>query len=140
MGPCRVEGTTIILPSGLKLFYDKLAMEDNEYWYQQAQWRKKLYGAKLLENVVQALDRQHVVEAGLRTEIRARRAGLSDPRVLWNVHDENVHCVPDEEAPILAGIALEEMKRNSAWSAGLPLNAEVKMGKNFGELIEWKPD
>ena len=155
IGPCKVEGATIILPSGLKLFYDGLAMKDNEYWYSQAQWRKKLYGAKLLENVVQALDRQHVVEAGLRTEDRARRAGLTDPRVLLNVHDENVHCVPDDEAPTLASIALEDMQRNIKWSEawiekisecdepiehpGLPLNAEVKMGKIFGELSEWTP-
>ena len=139
VGPCKVEGTTIILPSGLKLFYDDLGMMENEYWYKQAQFTKKLYGAKLLENVVQALDRQHVVEAGLRTERAARRAGLTDPRVLLNVHDENVHCVPDDEAAALAAIALTEMKRNSSWSEGLPLNAEVKMGKNFGELSEWKP-
>ena len=138
-GPCVVDGATIILPSGLKLYYDNLRIESNEFFYDQAQFRKKLYGAKLLENMVQALDRQHVVEAGLRTEDRARAIGLTDPRVLLNVHDENVYCVPDEEAPTLASIALEEMKRPCAWGEGLPLNAEVKVGKNFGELQEWKP-
>jgi hypothetical protein len=138
VGPCHVEGTTIILPSGLKLFYDNLRMEDGEYWYDQAQFRRKLYGAKMLENVVQALDRQHVVEAGLRTEARARELGI-DGRVLLNVHDENVHCVPDEQAYVLAEIALEEMRRNEPWCATLPLAAEVKLGKNFGEMEEWKP-
>ena len=134
-----MEGATIILPSGLKLFYDGLALEDDEYWYKQAQWRKKLYGAKLLENVVQALDRQQVVEAGLRTQDRARALGV-DGRVLLNVHDENVHCCPDDQAPTLASIALEEMKRVPTWGVGLPLNAEVKIGKNFGEMFEWKPE
>ena len=138
VGPCRVEGTTIILPSGLRLFYDNLRFEDNEYWYNQAQFRRKLYGAKLLENVVQALDRQHVVEAGLRTEQRALALGI-DGRVLLNVHDENVHCVPDEQAVTLAELALEEMRRNTSWSMGLPLAAEVKLGRNFGEMEEWKP-
>lgn len=138
VGPCHVEGTTIILPSGLRLYYDGLCLEDNEYWYRHGQFKRKIYGAKLLENVVQALDRQHVVEAGLRTEMEALALGI-DARVLLNVHDENVHCVPDEEALTLAGIALKEMKRNSWWNNGLPLSAEVKMGKNFGALEEWKP-
>ena len=139
VGPCEVDGTAIILPSGLRLYYDNLKLEDNEYWYTQAQFRKKLYGGKLLENITQALDRQHVVEAGLRTELRARKAKLTDPRVLLNVHDENVHCVPDDEAPAMAQIALEEMRRGNSWSNGLPLAAEVKLGKNYGEMEEWKP-
>ena len=87
---------------------------------------------------MQHLDRQHVVEAGIRTEMRARKLGVPDPRVLLNVHDENVHCVSDEYAELLAELALEEMRRNSVWSDGLPLNAEVKLGMNFGEMEEWK--
>ena len=138
LGPCIVEGSTIMLPSGLRLYYDQLRLENDEYFYKQAQFNKKLYGAKVLENVVQALDRQHVVEAGLRTEDRARALGI-DGRVLLNIHDENVHCVPDEAAEAMAGIALEEMRRPCAWATGLPLSAEVKMGKKLGELTEWKP-
>jgi DNA polymerase I-like protein with 3'-5' exonuclease and polymerase domains len=92
-----------------------------------------------LENIDQALDRQHVVEAGLRTEMRAKAQGIPDPRVLLNIHDENVHCVPDEYAEPLAAIALEEMARNVSWSIGLPLAAEVKLGKNLADMVEWKP-
>jgi DNA polymerase len=143
IGPCEVDGTTIILPSGLRLFYDNLRgqIKDGrfEYVYDQAQFEKRLYGAKLLENIVQALDRQHVVEAGLRTEMRALATGIPDPRVLLNIHDENVHCVPDRYAETLAAIALEEMARNVEWSEGLPLKAEVKLGKNLADMVEWKP-
>ena len=59
--------------------------------------------------------------------------------MLLNVHDENVHCVPDEHAIPLAEIALEEMRRNEQWCLTLPLAAEVKMGRNYGEMEEWKP-
>ena len=143
IGPCTVDGTTIILPSGLRLFYDNLRFETDasgrgSYVYDQAQFTKKIYGGKLTENLVQALDRQHVVEAGIRAEMRARAIGIPDPRVLLNIHDENVHAVPDEYADAMARIALEEMARNVAWSAGLPLGAEVKTGKNMAELTEWK--
>ena len=89
---------------------------------------------------MQHLDRQHVVEAGIRTEMRARELGIPDPRVLLNVHDENVHCVPDEYAPTMALVALGEMRRNASWSEGLPLGAEVKLGRNFGEMEEYRPD
>jgi DNA polymerase I-like protein with 3'-5' exonuclease and polymerase domains len=56
-----------------------------------------------------------------------------------NVHDENIHCVPDRYVETMATIALNEMRRNTLWSNGLPLAAEVKTGKNFGELEEWQP-
>ena len=143
IGPCGVQGTTVMLPSGLKLFYDNLRYETDtngrgNYVYDQAQFTKRIYGAKLLENIDQALDRQHVVEAGLRTEMRARAQGIPDPRVLLNIHDENVHCVPDEYAEALAAIALQEMARNTQWSIGLPLSAEVKLGKNLADMTEWK--
>lgn len=141
IGPCTIEGTTVIGPGGLRLYYDNLRFDEKsrEYWYDYGQTRKKLYGGKLLENVVQHLDRQYVVEAGIRTEIRARKAGIPDPRIILNVHDENVHCVPDAYSDELASIALEEMRRNVKWSVGLPFNAEVKTGINFGELQQWKP-
>jgi hypothetical protein len=126
------------------LFYDNLRFEVNPqgkggYVYDQAQFTKRLYGAKMLENIDQALDRQHVVEAGLRTEMRALAMGIPDPRVLLNIHDENVHCVPDQYAEQLAAIALQEMARNVEWSEGLPLSAEVKLGKNLADMVEWKP-
>ena len=144
IGPVTVDGSTVILPSGLRLFYDNLRYEPDangrgNYVYDQAQFTKRIYGAKLLENIDQALDRQHVVEAGLRTEMRARAQGIPDPRVLLNIHDENVHCVPDEYAEPLAAIALEEMARNVHWSIGLPLAAEVKLGKNLADMDAWKP-
>jgi hypothetical protein len=144
IGPCEIKGTTVMLPSGLKLFYDNLRYEvgrdgKGNYVYDQAQFTKRIYGAKMLENIDQALDRQHVVEAGLRTEMRARALGIPDPRVLLNIHDENVHAVPDEYAEPLARIALEEMGRNIQWSLGLPLAAEVKMGRNLADMEEWKP-
>jgi DNA polymerase family A len=140
IGPAVVDGTTIILPSGLKLFYDNLRMEQGDWYYDQAQFTKKIYGAKVLENVTQSLDRQHVTEAGIRTELRGLKMGLTDPRVLLNIHDENVHCVPEDEAVALAEIALEEMRRNVPWSEGLPLNAEVKMGYNMGEMYDYEPN
>jgi hypothetical protein len=145
-GPCTVEGTTVILPSGLRLYYDNLREDNGDFYYDSGQFTKKLYGGKFLENVVQALDRQHVMDAGIRTEMRMREMVrgtpaeyIVDPRMLLNVHDENVYCVPDEYADMLAQIAWEEMRRSPEWGPDLPLAAEVKIGWNYGELQEWHP-
>jgi hypothetical protein len=141
---CKVDGSTVILPSGLRLYYDNLRLEKNEqtkqeeYRYTYGRMNKHIYGAKMLENITQALDRQHVTEAGIRTELRARKLGLTDPRVLLNIHDENIHCVPSDQAVTLAELALTEMERNVPWSEGLPLAAEVKLGRNLGEMQEWR--
>ena len=134
VGPCRIEGTTVIGPSGLRLYYDNLRYEEDEYRYDYGRMHKKIYGGKFLENIVQHLDRQHVLEAGLRTEFAARKLGIPDPRVVLNEHDANVYCVPQEYGLTLAELALKEMRRNCLWNVGLPLGAEVKMGTCFGEL------
>ena len=95
IGPCVVEGTTIIGPGGLRLYYHNLHSDENqEYWYKYGQFPKKIYGGKVTENVVQHLDRQHVVEAGVNTELRAREYGIPDPRVLLNVHDQERALCP----------------------------------------------
>jgi len=134
IGPCTVEGTTIILPSRLRLYYDNLHLnEQGDYMYQWGSAWRKLHGGIFLENIVQALDRQHTMEAAIRTEIQAAKLGI-DGRMILNIHDENVHEERDEVIELLGSIALEEMKRPSWWAEGLPLNAETKIGKNFGEM------
>jgi DNA polymerase len=133
IGPCTVEGTTIMLPSGLRLYYENLRVEGDEYWFTYGGRQKKIYGAKLLENIVQALDRQHVLEAALCIEKRAAEAGI-DARLLLQEHDGNVMLARERDANMLARIALREMRRPCAWGTGLPLDAEVKIGLNYGEM------
>lgn len=133
IGPCEIDGTTIIRPGGLRLYYHNLRMEDGEYMFTHGGKQKKIYGAKMVENIVQTLDRQHVMEAALRIEKRATEHGI-DGRLLMQEHDGNVFMVKDREVDTLASIAYEEMCRNVPWSEGLPLNAEVKVGQNYGEM------
>jgi hypothetical protein len=134
IGPCEVQGTTIMLPSGLRLYYEGLHLEGGDYWFTYGGRRKKIYGAKLVENIVQALDRQHVLEAALRIEKRAHEYNV-DGRLLMQEHDGNVFLTPNKDAALLAKIAQYEMCRPSAWAGkSLPLDAEVKMGINYGEM------
>lgn len=139
IGPCVVDGLSIVMPSGLRIYYHELRYdrEDGNFYYKHAGKVKKIYGAKVIENVVQALDRQYVMEAALRTETRCFKEGI-DARIVLQLHDENVYCVPKQWAKRVTIIAYEEMCRPPAWGLDFPAAAEVKAGWNYADLIELK--
>jgi hypothetical protein len=139
IGPCVVDGLSIVLPSGLRLYYYNLRRdrETGEYWYEHAGKWKKIYGAKLIENIVQALDRQYVMDAALATETRCYREGM-EIKIVQQQHDENVYCVPVEQAKRLCIIASEEMSRPPTWGPDFPAAAEVKAGRNYADMLELK--
>lgn len=128
LGPCKILKDIVVLPSGLCLYYYDLKKYDNEYLFRYGNRRKKLYGGKMVENIVQALDRQHVMEAAVRI---LDRTGMMPAH---QVHDELIYVVPEKELDTLRVISLEEMRRPAAWGEGLPLDAEVKIGPSYGEL------
>jgi hypothetical protein len=149
IGPCEVScdhdetgashSPSIILPSGLRLHYHNLQL-DKEYgnfWYEYSGRWKKIYGAKLIENIVQALDRQHVMDAAMRTETRCYNEGI-EAKIVLQLHDENVYCVPIEQGLRLSYIAYEEMCRSPWWGKDFPAAAEIKAGINYADLIEGK--
>lgn len=127
------DGHTIILPSGLRLYYDDLQYDGSDVTYKFGSMRRKLYGAKMTENIVQALDRQHVIEANMRIEDRCAREGV-DVRLAMQVHDENIYVVPDNCLQLVTMIGLEEMCRPPVWAPTIPLAAEAKCGQSYGEL------
>lgn len=142
-GPCRIEGTSVVLPSGLRIQYHNLRKDPDtgKYIYNYGREIKQIYGGKFTENIVQALDRQHVFEAALRTEERCAKIGIPNVRICLQVHDENVYCIRKEHLEIVRAIALEEMSRTPEWAKAskdypfeLPLAAEAKVGPNYGEL------
>lgn len=142
-GPCKVDQLSVVLPSGLRIWYHGLKKDEEtgEYFYRYGREIKKLYGGKFIENIVQSLDRQHVLEAALRVEDRCIKLGIPDGRIVMQEHDANVYCVRKEYAETVKQIALEEMSRTPEWglaskeySFALPLAAEAKMGYNYGEL------
>jgi DNA polymerase bacteriophage-type len=102
----------IVLPNGMELRY---TVPDD-----------KLYGAKLLENVTQALARIVVMQAALRLSQRGLRFALQ-------AHDELVFVVPEENLDTAQETILSEMIRQPVWAPGLPLAAEVGHGRNYGE-------
>lgn len=133
IGPCVAEGSTVILPSGLRLYYDDLNIDNGQLTYKYGSMRKYIYGAKVTENIVQALDRQHVFEANMRIEDRCASHGL-DIRLAMQVHDANAYVVPLNCLQLVTQIALEEMCRPPTWAPDLPLAAEAKCGQTYGVM------
>jgi len=85
-----------------------------------------LYGARILENITQALARIVVMQAALRLADK----GL---RFVLQAHDELVFVVMDAFVPDAKVIIHEEMVRKPVWLPGLPLAVEIGCGRNYGE-------
>lgn len=110
-GPLTFQSGQIILPNRMTLRY----AQNDQY----------LYGAKLLENIVQALARIVVMQAAVRLAAQ----GL---RFVMQSHDELVFIVPEKDVGEAWGTIEREMTQEPAWLPGLPLAVEIGVGKNYG--------
>ena len=121
----------ILLPSGLALKYPNLTGDADEKG--RIQWsygadeksRRKLYGGKIVENVVQAVARCVMTDGMLRIQKRYS--------CVLTVHDEVVVLVPENEAKEAEAWVLEQMVKDPAYMPGIPLDAETGCNKRYGE-------
>lgn len=89
------------------------------------QWvRGSTYGGKLVENIVQAIQRQLLVQA-------MKRVTESGYEIVLHVHDEIVAEVPNNFGSVDDFRAL--MRDSESWSEGLPVNAHVWEGWRYGK-------
>jgi len=143
-GPCEIGYGYVLLPSGLKMEYadpsQKWIPDENgsggryECSYGYGNSRHRLYGAKLLENIVQALARIIVMNAALRIRDRGKyRPYPGAYQFAHQAHDELVFIVPDNELNEAEGIIHTEMVRPPSWGLDIPLVADVGTGRSYGE-------
>jgi hypothetical protein len=116
VGPVSFIGRQVILPNGMCLDYSTTDL--GLFW-----------GGKFLENIIQALARVIITDAWLKV----RRAFAARPgcRIVHQVHDELVCCVPltDRQWCLdMLGSALVEVP---AWAPGLPLACELFSGTRY---------
>jgi DNA polymerase I-like protein with 3'-5' exonuclease and polymerase domains len=91
-----------------------------------------VYGAKLVENVIQALAFVHIMEV-------AKRVYEITQRLLFpahQVHDELVYVVDEHLAEDVAELVRTEMSKPPEWMPKAPLAAAAKIGPSYGELVE----
>lgn len=121
-GPLKIKHERIFLPNGLSLHYPELASRGgNSYIDQSKGWEVKLYGAKLIENVIQALSRLVITDAMLQVEAYFRPLG---GRVVLTIHDEIVALGPKENADTHFSVLHKIVTTPPAWCSDIPLDAE----------------
>ena len=138
----KVERNRIILPNGMNLHYNALQTRQNpfsgkpELVYYDKKFPKSIYGAKVIENVVQALarivvfDQMVAISQWLRT--KSAKDGVQRSVVL-TVHDEVVACVPDEEKEETYKFMEAAMKVPPAWAQGLPISCDGDWAYCYGD-------
>jgi len=130
-GVLKVDAPTssIVLPSGLPMFYHGLTAERGErgyeYTYKTRKGPNRIYGGKVVENVCQAIARCII---GHQMLLIAKRY-----KVVLTVHDSVVACVTDEELDEARAYVEECMSQIPDWAEGLPITCESGTGKSYGE-------
>lgn len=131
-GPLYIKDKRIWLPNGAPLIYETLEWfkpeNDSSYW--RVRTRKhgwtKLYGAKLVENVIQALARVHVSQAWLR----CAQAGI---HVVSMEHDKLLAVCKEAEADDVFKFMREQMCIAPSWLPRLPLDSEGFISDTFAK-------
>lgn len=132
----------IQLPNGMFINYNNLTKRENpfngkvEFCYYNKKLPKGIYGAKVVENVVQALarivvfDQMVVIDRWLRQKTAAD--GIAR-RVVLTVHDEVVVCVPDNEKEETLKLMMDTMKVPPPWASSLPVSCDGDIGYTYGD-------
>lgn len=128
------------LPNGTMLRYPNLRRSDeggwNEWVYDSRRGPVKLYGAKLVENITQALARIIVFYQMCKIDQRIRRYDMPGRRfkVVLTVHDSVVVMVPEAAAEQVKAFVIKVMSTPPKWAPGLPLACECHIGPTYGDL------
>lgn len=91
-------------------------------WGKGGGHRRKIYGAKLVENIVQSVANMILLEGAWKIE--AQRIG----QVLWHVYDENVVEI---DKPERAQDVLRVMNETEDWRTDLPLATSLKLSDHY---------
>ena len=134
-------GEGLVLPNGLPIKYLALKADQNGYSYlsdarayskytsgqkvDDKNWTK-LYGAKVVENISQALSSLVVKEQ--------MAAAYKGHHVVFQVHDEIVTAAPETEADAKLDDLLAIMSKGPDWAPGLPVACEGGYANNYGDI------
>jgi len=128
IGPLVVGFQHIMMPNGLTLQYPDLECSDDGDWTYTNRYKKptKIYGAMLLENIIQCLARI-VVADQMRIMSKLHR-------VVWMTHDEFVNVVPDDGKTAAREAKMMQVMRTAPdWCKDLPLNAEIETARHYAK-------
>lgn len=116
----------LLLPNGLKIKYPELQHDGREgYSYFDGRARTKVYGGKVVENIIQALAR--IIVMGQTLEINRYLP------VVLSVHDEAVAVTEASDGKDAVEFMLDKLRAAPEWAPDLPLNAEGGFHRSYGK-------
>jgi DNA polymerase len=126
-GPLHFKGQKIILPNGIELDYSNLSVSDDgkDLILKNPKGVVKIYGGKLVENIVQALSRIVISRALIKISERYK--------VVLTVHDELAYLVPEQEAEPALQWGLKIMRQSPDFAFDLPLDAEGGYAREYSK-------
>jgi len=113
------------LPSGRVLRYPHLRLTSEGYEYGEGAAKRRIYGAALVENIVQAVARDIVADQML--------AIRSKYRVVTMTHDEVVFLARESEAEEAFEFAKGVMRAAPGYAEGVPLNCAGGYARNYSK-------
>jgi len=125
----------IWLPNGMFVNYPNLRKAGNEFLYDSRYGANKIYGGKVIENVVQALARIVVFDqmAKIDQQFRKRDKKSERYKVCLTVHDEVVAVVPESNVEKAKEFMEKVMAVPPQWCSDLPVSCEANFGKTYGD-------
>lgn len=133
-GVVRTCEAGLLMPGGLRILYPDLKYEKGagpfggEWTFWNGKAREHIYGAKLIENIIQCLARIIVMDQSRITADEL--TGVA--KWTHSVHDEAVFVAPAFEAPYVQNRLLANMRIPPAWCSTLPLNSEGGIHQRYG--------
>jgi DNA polymerase len=121
----------IYLPNGLPLIYDTLELHEGEWRLKTRRGYVKMYGAKLVENLIQALSATHTRGAWLA----CTQAGM---KMVSMMHDSLVAVVPEEQGGEALKYMIAALSKEPDWLPGIPLDAEGFVSRSMSKKDEVK--
>jgi DNA polymerase family A len=124
----------ICLPSGHVISYPDLRRDVIEgevvFTYLRRGVRKKVYSGLIVENVVQAMARDHIMETwGVLDEEFGIRCCLQE-------HDALATVVPVEEADNIVRVMRNLVGRSPRWAPDCPMKAEAGYAVRYGDIVK----
>jgi DNA polymerase len=132
---CTPEG--VHLPNGTMIRYPNLRYDvaEKQYIHDGRYGPVKIYGGKMIENIVQALARIVVFDQMAKVDQMLRQLDRGDERykTVLTVHDEVVAVVPEHYAVQCLADMVRIMSAPPSWAPGLPVSCEGAMGDSYGD-------
>lgn len=127
-GVVKIYPEKLLMPNGFFIKFPGLRYDGNmdEWTYLgRNKQRVKIYGGKIIENVIQGLARIAVMDQTVKIHRHFP--------VVMHSHDEIVMHVPKHQAEEAYHYAVQVMSTTPEWAPGLPLAAKGKWGRRYGE-------